>query len=149
MRVPLKVQLFTWRDLNYFKVSANFLKRVIRCSMSCPVCGGHETLTHALIDCPRVRKLWKNTTSCCSKSLEFFFSCWDSLSKRDREIFGVICTLIWKAQNEVVHEFGEASLEGIVAQATSCWLHEYQRVCDTPTAKTKVETREPGRWSPR
>ncbi|XP_060967332.1 uncharacterized protein LOC115719982 [Cannabis sativa] len=59
--VPPKIKHFTWKAFNHILPCAlNLFHKKILPQPSCSVCGSNmESVTHALVDCPRARNIWK------------------------------------------------------------------------------------------
>uniref|UniRef100_A0A803NWP6 Reverse transcriptase domain-containing protein n=1 Tax=Cannabis sativa TaxID=3483 RepID=A0A803NWP6_CANSA len=132
--IPPKVKNFGWRTFYHILPTAfNLYRKKVVPSPSRSFCGcSLETITHALLDCSRVRQVWKLSPLYHFYLLhrntdikDFMLSAYTDLKIDDFSL--LICTLwsIWEFRNKKL--FRNANPDaGDVVQWTSTYLSQYR-----------------------
>lgn len=107
-----KVKHFLWRTSNRsLPTMAELYRRHIIDSDLCPLCGSErETVEHALLFCPQVRRIWRAVEELSSVSFDLALG-WDDVmlslgqcSKMIRRKAFTLAWLIWSRRNKIVFD---------------------------------------------
>uniref|UniRef100_A0A803PQ54 Reverse transcriptase domain-containing protein n=1 Tax=Cannabis sativa TaxID=3483 RepID=A0A803PQ54_CANSA len=132
--IPPKVKNFGWRTFHHILPTAfNLYRKKVVPSPSCSFCGcALETVTHALLDCSRVRQVWKLSSLYHFYLLhintdikDFMLSTYTELKADDFSL--LMCTLwsIWEFRNKKL--FRNANPDaGNLVQWTTAYLSQYR-----------------------
>uniref|UniRef100_A0A803P9U8 Reverse transcriptase domain-containing protein n=1 Tax=Cannabis sativa TaxID=3483 RepID=A0A803P9U8_CANSA len=116
LSVPPKIKHFTWKAFNHIlPCSLNLFQKKILPQPYCSICGNNtESVTHALMDCPRAKTIWKLSRF---KNFyydyrrtdinEFYLQALQNISKQDFPLFIALIWHIWNTRNLILfNRFG-------------------------------------------
>uniref|UniRef100_A0A803PJ70 Reverse transcriptase n=1 Tax=Cannabis sativa TaxID=3483 RepID=A0A803PJ70_CANSA len=133
-KLPPKIKNFGWRTFHHILPTAfNLYRKKVVPSPSCSFCGcALETVTHALLDCSRVRQVWKLSplyhfyiSHRNSDIKDFMLSAYTDLNADDFSL--LMCTIwsIWEFRNKKL--FRNANPDaGSLVQWITTYLSQYR-----------------------
>uniref|UniRef100_A0A803QG04 Reverse transcriptase n=1 Tax=Cannabis sativa TaxID=3483 RepID=A0A803QG04_CANSA len=132
-KLPPKIKNFGWRTFHHILPTAfNLCRKKVVPSPSCSFCGcALETVTHALLDCSRVRQVWKlsplyhfYTSHRNTDIKDFMLSAYTDLKADDFSL--LMCTIwsIWEFRNKKLFRNVNPDAGNLV-QWTTAYLSQY------------------------
>uniref|UniRef100_A0A803NKD1 Reverse transcriptase zinc-binding domain-containing protein n=1 Tax=Cannabis sativa TaxID=3483 RepID=A0A803NKD1_CANSA len=132
LSVPPKIKHFTWKAFHHILPCALnlFLKRILP-HPNCSICGNNtESVTHALIGCPRAKTIWKYSRFKQfyidyhrNDIKEFFLQALHNIPKQDFPIFIAFVWHIWNTRNSII--FNKSGIPNNVEEFVINYLQEY------------------------
>ncbi|KAM6590233.1 hypothetical protein CsatA_012838 [Cannabis sativa] len=147
LKIPPKIKHFTWKAFNHLlPCSLNlFLKHAIP-SPTCSYCGGDaESVSHALLHCTRVKRIWHHTifkqffVDHYRLDIKDFYLLSLSLLRKDH--LPLFLGLIWQTWNiRNAHLFQKHSPQANVQDTVASFLQDYQEAQALPSGSHHTAT---------
>ncbi|XP_060965141.1 uncharacterized protein LOC133034132 [Cannabis sativa] len=151
LNLPPKVKNFSWRVYHHIlPVAINLFHRKAIPQPCCSFCRNPvETVTHALLDCPRAAKIWKasplRTFYISNRYVdvkEFMLNGFDQLNKESLSLLLTIMWAIWNSRNKKLFANSDMAPTDVVAW-TNSFISDYQEALCNANKYKAVHNQQP------